>query len=275
MAQNEKIKFNAGTSSREKLLNSQIAQNNAETLTINSSTQYQTHKYALAALMGLTIEDLSDNIILPETNLEDDSLSSLGVDFYINMAINHRSDLQASKEALKSSKYNLYKSWGTLAPTLNLTIGYGYKNTEEVDKTLSMKGAGPSKKSCEFNYNLTTSWLIWDGGSSIAEIYLNNAKYNSAKESVASTTIDVIQNIKTNYSQLISNVAIAKINKKTMLIAQEKYDFAQKNYNAGIINMLDLQEAQHSFIIAEVAYIISIINVANYKAILEASYSIK
>ena len=256
------LKYNAGSSSLSELLNWKINKSNAQNDVITAATQYKLSRYALAALMGLSTVDLPEETQFPPIKVAINDEFSLGVDFYLDLAINKRPDLKAAKLDLESLKYTLYSKWGAFSPQADLTMNYGY-NTQKN----GLEGRWmPQGNDLNFNYGFTASWDIWKGGSRIADVRSAQAQLDSQEEELMNTWITVVKEVRIAYTKLLENIAHRKLLKEIVDMTLHRRDLITEEYNAGNIGVVVLNQIQDQVVLAESNHVRAVINVANSRA---------
>jgi len=281
MVNDTQLKFDAGASSLADLLQYKTQRNQAQVAVIGDTAKYYNDRYALAALMGLTTADIPSNTNFPSLDILDDKGYALPVEFYLDMAINQRPDLQSSKELLKAAKYNLYSAWGAFSPTAALNWNMGTLNSTTSRSTQQPLTSSYSNRN--YDYGATVNWVLWDGGglgggntgNRITEVRYQQAAYDSATEGLTATWISVAANVRTAYTSLSSNIATRKIQGATLAMQKESRDLTVDQYNAGSVDITRLNTAQNSLVAVELGYVQSVINVAVSRAALDAACGIR
>ena len=274
------LKYDAGASSLADLLNWKVKRNDAQVAVIIAKAAYAVDKYALAALLGLTSSEIPDSVEFPNVDVIEDQGYSLGVEFYINVAVSQRPDLQSSREMVKAYKYSLYQTWGAFSPTAN--IGWQYASSTN-NGAMRPYDSGTTYTN---SYGFNTTWTIWDGnntasgtsgggGCRITNVRKAQADYDTAQETLLSTWITVIQNVRTAYTNLVASIATKKINGATLSMSKERRDLVRDGYNAGNTDIATLNGAQNDLVSVEQNYVSSIISVATNKANLDAACGLR
>jgi len=270
------LKYDAGAGSLTDLLNFKISKNTDEATLIGDVAQYYVDRFALAQYMGFTTSDLPMGIEFPEIDVPDDNQYSLGVDFYLDMAINQRPDLQNQREVVNSAKYSLYGAWGAFSPTASVNMNYGYSKTSNVSTSWfggSMRPEGG--QNLNYSYGFNVNWDIWEGGSRIAKVREEQAAYDSAQEGLLNTWIQVVNEVRTAYTQLLSNMSQRKIQEQSVAMATKRRDLLQEEYNAGNVDIATLNQGQSQLIQSQSSYVQAVINVAIQRAQLDAAAGMK
>ncbi len=280
MVNDTQLKYDAGASSLADLLQWKTQRNNAQVTVIQDTSTYYTNRYILATLMGLTTADIPANTNFPSLDILDDKGYALPVEFYLDMAITERPDLQSSKDLLKAAKYNLYSAWGTFAPTAQLTWNMGAGQTQGRDQFTPFTTKYDNRT---YNYGANVTWTLWDGGgygdsttgNRITTVRYQQAAYDAAQESLVANWITVASDVRTAYTTLSSNIATRKIQGATLSMQKQSRDLVVDQYNAGSVDITRLNTAQNDLVAVELGYVRSVINVAVARAQLDEACGIR
>jgi outer membrane protein len=270
MVNDEQLKYDAGASSLSEVLNFKIERNDAQSLLIGDKAQYQIDRYLLAQIMGLTTSDIPPEVRFPPIEVIDNSEFSMGVEFYLDLAINQRPDLRAQKETLKAAKYALYQSWGAFAPTVAISMDYGFSRTNTPLGGALSGGMAPDGNNT-YNYGWSANWSLWEGGSRIFAVRSQMALYDVQKETLLKTWISVVEEVRQWYVHLNMSIAQRKIQAQTLQLARQRRDLVREEYNAGNKDIATLNQAQQQLISAESNYVRAVISVAIDRAKLAAA----
>lgn len=281
MVVDTQLKFDAGAASLADLLSFKQSRNGAQVEVISATAQYYIDRYALAILMGLTTADIPANTDFPSLEVLDDKGYALPVEFYLDMAINQRPDLQFSKESLKAAKYNLYSAWGAFAPSAQLTWNMGAGQTKQGRDTFVPFTTNYDNRN--YNYGANVTWTLWDGGgygdgttgNRITTVRYQQAAYDSAQEALTTAWMTVVESVRSSYTGLSASIAIRKIDGATLSMAKEQRDLVVDQYNAGSVDITRLNQAQNQLVQVEISYVNAVISVAQSRANLDAACGIR
>ncbi|HJO96155.1 MAG TPA: TolC family protein [Victivallales bacterium] len=272
MVNDEQLKYDAGASSLSDVLNFKILRNDAQTALIQAKAQYQIDRYLMAQIMGLTTADIPPEVRFPPIEVVDNSEFSMGVEFYLDLAINQRPDLRGQKETLKAAKYALYKSWGAFSPTVSISMDYGFSAGSGGSGAMggAMAPTGPDGSNT-YNYGWSSNWVLWEGGSRIFDVRSNMALYDVQKETLLKRWIEVVTEVRHWYVHLNMSIAVRKIQAQTLQLARQFRDLVREEYNAGNQDIAFLNQAQQKLIKSESVYVSAVIQVAVDRAKLAAA----
>jgi len=270
MVNDEQLKYDAGASSLSEILNFKINRNDAQTALISDKAKYKVDRYLLAQFMGLTTADVPSEVRFPPIEVVSNNEFTMGVEFYLDLAINQRPDLKGEKEALKAAKYSLYKSWGAFSPTVSVSMDYGFDRTDT--GTGAMGGAfAPTGDSNTYNYGWSANWDLWKGGSRIFDVRSSMALYDVEKEKLLQRWIIVVEEVREDYTYLNMAIAKRKVQAQTLELARQRRDLVREEFNAGNKDIATLNQSQEQLIRSESSYVQSVISVAVNRAKLAAA----
>lgn len=270
MVDDTQLKYDAGAASLSDLLNFKILKNNAADSVIIARLSYDTFRFMLAELMGLSTSEIPEDAKFPEIDMDKELDYSLGVDFYMDMALSQRPDLQAFRESLAASKFSMYATWGSFLPNVVLNTNYGYSRTDQKEN-YPIGSAKPRSVDLLYNYGMNINWLLFDGGSRWAQVRQAQANVAISEEQLADKWITVVSEVRQAHVKLISNIAETKIIAETLEMTKKQRDLVREEYNAGNTSVTRLNEAQKDLINAQINHISSMIDIENAKAQIDAA----
>ena len=259
------LKYNAGASSLADLLNYEIFAANAKDDVVTDTAAYKINRYTLAALMGLTTSGLPISTQFPPIKVSKDEEYSLGVEFYLDLAIAQRPDLKATRLDLDAVRYTLYQTWGDFSPTVDMTMNYGFTRGNSGINWGKSQGT-PRGQDLEYGYGFNFGWDVWRGGTRIAAVRSAQAALDSQEETLMNKWITVVKEVRSAYTNLLANETHRIIRKKIMDMSQQRRDLVREEYNAGNTDITTLNEAQNIFVKSELQHVTSLIDISNSRA---------
>ncbi len=270
------LKYDAGAVPLSDVLNFKIKVNDAESAMISAQYNYNTARYALARLMGLTEVTLPDWVQFPPmSSSTGQQLADIGV--YLDTALNNRPDLQAYRDALQIAKYNLYAAYGAFSPTVTASAAYTYS----INKTRwTTKGGGTvfagkthydsKSRTPSFTYGGEVTWTLFQGGARFARVYQTQALVAQSEYELAEHWLKVIEEVRTAYDNYIQNSKLAVLYEKTLGLVTKQRDLVEEEYKAGNTELTRLNEAQNDLTNADANLVQALINVKDAMAQLES-----
>ena len=220
--------------------------------------------------LGLTTAEIPDEVQFPEIDVGKEMEFSMDVDLFLDLALSQRPDLQSFREALKSSRFSLYASYGSFLPNVVLNTNYGFSRTDQ-QENYPVGSARPRSQDLLYNYGANVNWLLFDGGSRWAQTRQAQAKVAYAEELLAGSWITVVTDVRKAHAKLVASIADAKILDETLQMTKKQRDLVREEYNAGNTSIIRLNEAQKNLIDAELNLTTAMVSIENAKAQLDAA----
>lgn len=262
------LKYKVGEVSLSEPLNFKVKYNQAKNQLIISNYSFIISKFILAALLGLTESDIPANIEFPPLSPKNEQFSS-DINVYLDTALSNRPDLDAFREALLSSNFNVWSKWGAFSPTISANGFYGYMRTD----TGSGKKTNWASRSQDrsYNYGLTASWTLFNGGQNWFNLKESQAILAQNQLAVVTKWIQVVSEVRQahdNYKQVIEQVTLFE---DTLSLVQKTRDLVEEEYKAGNANLTRVNQAQSDLVRAQADLASSRVNLENAKAQMEAA----
>ncbi len=270
------LKLEFGAVPLSDVLNFKILVNNAIGDQLAAEYSYNVAVYSLAVLMGYPDGKLPPNIDFPPINADTNEHVST-VEVYLDIALNNRPDLEYYREQVKINQYSLYAAYGAYSPTVNANAGVGFGTS--AGRSDSEVGVGVTSGGSSNSYANTPSWsagvtvewvlpLEWRRAARVQEAQANIAQ---AKFNVASTWLNVVEEVRAAYDNYIQNVRLARLYVTTLELVTKQRELVEEEYNAGNTELTRLNEAQLKYVQAENTMINSLVSVQKAIAQLRAA----
>ena len=257
MLENARFTYKNNLVTYDYVLNFELNYKTQQAEVVKLKLDYKTQEIVLAVLLGLTTAEFPSNIkYLPIEdlirNLKRD-YSSLGVEYYLDIAIDQRPDLKQVRSALKAQRFELYSTWGKFAPTISATANYGLTTSD-------WEYSGQS-----ISYGLTASWELLDAGMSrIFNVRSAQINLAQSKLDVLSKWIDIVGEVRTAYVKLQMSLIDEQLRSEAVEFAKKQRDMVKEKYENQIESITRLNQVQSLLVTAQLTKTTSIISV--YKA---------
>ena len=269
MLEIEHVKYDNGLVTYDQVLNFEYKVKSVEIGILTFVLNYDVQGYALAALMGLTTAELSNNIELQSLDelikKIEQNYSPLGVEFYLDIAIDQRPDLKESRLALKAAKYSLYSAWGKFAPTFDANADYGL-NTRD---WFSYKGES-------LNYGISANWdILTSGFSRIFTVRDNQITVAEKGQDVLIKWIEVVEDVRKAYVALQNSLLQEKLATASERIAEKQRDMIKEMFENQLVSVTRLNETQNDLVKAQLEKVKALITVYQTKSDLEKACGVQ
>ncbi len=213
---------------------------NARVALLQVQNDVNTSQATLKNAMGVVTSNplvLADNKVAPP----DTNPDKIGLEKYVQLAYSNRLDVKEQQERIYAQGYSvrLAKINNGVTVNANIAEGYAFQSTEGEDRTVSV----------------SVSYPLFDGGLTRAAVRENKAVLVQEQRQ-----LDLLeQNVRLNVEQ---SYLIRELSRQRVVAAGVAVNAGQLNYNAalekqrnGLINILDVINAQVQLVNAEVSLV--------------------
>lgn len=247
-----RTRYDQGLASELSVLQAEVTAANLEPSYLQAISDYQARVREFLIVLGLDPEteiSLEGSLNLPETAFDTEEL--------IRLYLDTRQDIQSSRLALESAQNaKNFTVAETRTPTLNLSAGW---NTT----------VGDPFNSGAWNYN------TWTDGASLGlnlniplDGYIPGSSdamtIQSKKDDVMESSISLAKVIAEARTEIINLVArletsAASVDLSTLNVdlARKSYEMSEESYSRGILQRLDVEDAQQAYLEANQQFLVS------------------
>jgi outer membrane protein TolC len=264
------LKLEFGAVPLSDVLNFKILVNNAIGDQLAAEYAYNAAVYSLAVLMGYPDGNLPAHIDFPPINAGTDEHVST-VDVYLDIALNNRPDLKYYREQVKINEYSLYAAYGAYSPVVRANAGVGFDTAAGRSSTAGLGASNSYANSPNWSAGVTVEWLLpleWRRAARVKEAQATIAQ---ARFNVASTWLNVVEEVRAAYDNYVQNVRLARLYVTTLDLVTKQRELVEEEYNAGNTELTRLNEAQLKYVQAENTMINSLVSVQKAIAQLRAA----
>lgn len=251
------IKYRNGQVSEYEYLNAKVQYETTKPQVATLSNQYQSLKLTFIRQIGIT--NVSDNVnligsILDVTNI---TLPNIPYDDLLYIIMNNNIELKNMSSNLEMLDYNRKVARSYLWPTISVNANVGI-NT--VDKITLNNGKFGKNRGGEFNwgvgfslnYALDSLLPFSSSAKSAEEIELSirqmKVSYEQLRDTIEISSRDLISTAKSQALNLQSQAENAKT-------AAYALQMAQRQYKGGTISALEVNDAEVTYLNAQLAYL--------------------
>ncbi len=238
-----KARNRVGTGALSSVLNFQVRMNQAKTNRINQEYEYQTALYGLAALLGRSDSRLPAHVGLARLSRETErELTTPPVDELLVSAMEARPDIQQLRWTIKQSEAQEEIARSDYYPSIVLAGSIDGERAED----LGFEGDDFGN-----TISLGLSYNIFSGGltkARVTEARHRQMELEKRLEELSVSAASEIRKAAELVSTAQSQVALQRENSE--LVARTR-DLVEKEYNAGQVSLVRLNEAQRDLITAQ------------------------
>jgi outer membrane protein TolC len=224
-----KVAVAAGLTTRNDLLRVELEQNKLQSGKLKVENGLKMLKMSLGQKIGVA----ADNF-----DIETPDFSEIALPYIIETASQeHRPEYKLLEKSVDVARLQRKMEVGKHLPTVAIGAGYNYMHFD-MDKDNGMKN--------DFGMAFATvsipisDW--WGGAHAINRRKLELAKAENTKKENVELLVQQMQNIENGLSEAYSQILLAK---KSISSAEENLKISKDNYNAGVVTLSDLLEAQN------------------------------
>ncbi|HTY48617.1 MAG TPA: efflux transporter outer membrane subunit [Steroidobacteraceae bacterium] len=200
--------------------------------------QLQQNLAALATLVGRTPEDLPP----PTAHLTDVAEPQL-VAGLPSQLLARRPDVASAEAQLIAANADVRAARAAFFPTIDLTASGGYESTAL--STLLVPG------SRIFSLGAGITQPIFQGGALLGQYQLNKGRYAELLADYHKAVISAFSNVETALTAVQETAEQLRRQQRAAQTAQRAYDFAQAQFHAGTINILNVLTTETSLLSAQ------------------------
>jgi outer membrane protein len=179
-----------------------------------------------------------------------------GLESFFTSAIASRPDLHALEAAARASGAQIKQARSDYFPSVGATAGY------------SAMGTGlPAANN--FNVGLMVTWPIFNGFSTTHHVEEAKATQNAVRYSIEDLEQHIWLDVKSAYLQLQTSVEVIHQAEATLAASSGQLELADKRYNAGLGNIIELTDAERFYIQDDAAYVDALYGYSVAKATLD------
>ncbi|MDT0606371.1 TolC family protein [Croceitalea rosinachiae] len=208
----------------------------------------------LALIQAMNLEDETDIFIRPEIEKVDSIVSSaITSDSVFNTAMEFIPLIKAQELRVKAAKKQVSIARGSLAPSIAVQAGYGTGYFETITDTLGVTIPFRSQFRDNTNQFIGVSLNVpisngWSGRSRVKQQKIALARAKNNFEIQEQELYQLIQQLVQEYNALNTEVLQTEKRSKSQGLA---FQIAQKRYEKGLINAIELGRAKTLFATAQ------------------------
>ena len=241
-------RYRFGKNSMAAVLNFQILGNDARSAILSAKTRTASARYALAALMGGTVEYLPEEIKLEPLQITG-AIQLEPLQTYCDMAIANRSDLAAARSELQISHYRYLQGFSSFMPTIKLYYSGSFSNN-------NFRYAGYRYNASRYNhidnsYGAVMEWNLFEGFASYNLLRERKSLEETAQYNLQERFLQVIREVSDARENIINASGQLELYRQSLEWVFEQRQLVQAEYNAAKATITRLNGAQSDLIRAE------------------------
>lgn len=240
-------KQKAGMATRSDVLKSEVELSSAEMEKIKAANTLLSNKGSLNKLLGLPSDNKTE--LLDDLSVLNDVLIQ-SFDTLKSIAINSRAEIKKHLSLIDAQKKNITIAKSGYYPSLSANANYNY--------------AGPAVSTMQQNWwmGLTLSVPVFKGFSNRARVSREEFALKSLEKDFEYLKQQIINEVWNAWLSVSESVERISTSAKAVESARENLSLAEGEYREGVGSIIQLTDAQTTFVTVEQAYIQAL---ADYK----------
>ena len=256
-------RYRVGTGSLSDVLNFKVQINSAKADLIQAKQEYEIALYGLAALMGMPDSKFPSHMELhrfePETQ---DELISPDPEGLIQYALDHRPDMLQNDYQLKQMEANVGSARAGFYPTISLS------GSIDGDKTGSTEF---EREDFGKTIGLSLTYKLFAGGYNRAKLREAKSGLKEAERNLESARISIKSEVESAILALKSAQEQLSLQRSNAELVLKTRDLVEKEYAAGQVSLVRLNEAQRDLVTAQSRLALSLVSLRQAWENLKAS----
>ncbi|MFC1799146.1 TolC family protein, partial [Thermodesulfobacteriota bacterium] len=232
-----------GTGALSDVLNFKIRVNEAKTSLINSERVFTETMYGLAALLGAPQSRFPAKMKLARLKEETpEEMQKPDADSLAQMALEYRPDLKETRYALNQSEAQIKIAQSRFYPSVSLAASLDGNRTDDA-------GFESDDFGNTVGFNLT--YNLFAGGLDKAKVSEARARTQELEKTLQSLELQVNSEVQISSTQVYTTQRQLVLQRANADLNQQNRDLVEKEYAAGQVSLVRLNEAQRDLTTAQ------------------------
>jgi outer membrane protein len=232
------VKAKAGLTSQIDVLTAQAALARARTELLDAYNQAATARVGLDEIMALGPQapqyELADMLSYQPMTVPESSLLSAAVEL--------RPDLQMLEAEVRAAGAQIVQARSDYFPTVSATAGYNAMGT-------GLPAAN------NFDAGIMVTWPIFNGFQTEHEVEEARLRRRAMEEAVRDLELQIDLQVKSAYLDLQTSLQRIHESELTLAASAGQLELAEKRYNAGLGNIIELTDAERFYSQDDASYV--------------------
>jgi len=253
----ERIKLDAGTTTRAQVNNFQVNVNNSAIAYLESKNSHETSKVVLLELLGIPDADLASF----NTEFQKTEFKVPDYELALKKALNARPDLKAIQSDILATEAQIKEAEGSYLPKFFLEGSYGYSS-------FNNPRFGDNNRDSYIGASMT--WDLFTGNSTAALIAQRIAEKEEKLKTLKSSWFEIISQIRQQRQSLVNVLERSAIQKKTAELNKSIYEDTKVLYENGTTSITRVNEVLTNYSISSLSYALYEVEALRRKEILDS-----
>ncbi len=208
---------------------------------------------------------------LNESNVASANPASYNLKALIDQALNSRADYQSEQINISNLKSRLQLSQFSLIPTISANAGLSTGYSDQYSFAGSSVSFGDQffdqrvNKSVGFSVNIP----IFNNWNRMFNIQSSKVNLKNAELSLDNSRLQIIQEVTQAYTDYSSIIKQFEASKKSVIASEKAYETQKERYDVGASTLIELSQAQASYVTAQSNYTQALFNLVFQEKLLD------
>ena len=246
--------FTAGIKTKIDVIDAKVRLIEAQIELENSKYDLKLAYVTLDKTVGSVHETSEGNVFIPKVSsvesvydtMPQESMSGKEL---VQFAFQHRYELKSFKHKIDAAQSRVRQYSGDYYPGIYLGADYQYNSVDD-DLQLFI----PEQ---QWNANINIKWNLFGGMRTVARTEEAKLTLVQERASLEDAKLRIVEETSNTYIKLLKTDSNVKLSVELVDAAKEKFDQAQKRYEHGLSDYIELQEARQGYINANADLVVN------------------
>lgn len=232
--------FKAGIRTQIDITNAKLQLSNSKLKLIQANYNLKKAKTKLITILGKNIStDIEIKLDKKDINFlaNNAKLKEQEIDKLIEIALKNRVELKKYDFLVKANKENLKNANSQYLPTIDISASYNEKDSNDIS----------SLKSNQTAVLLNIKWDLFTGFSRDASKKIALSNLSSINKQKQQEELTIIEDVTRSYLDSKQSFESIKMNLLSLKLAKENLNLAQQRYQAGLNDLLEVNDAKLAY----------------------------
>jgi outer membrane protein len=240
----------AGSVARGNLLQIEAQAAQEELSLITMKNQLETSYLNLTQLLELE-SPAGFEIIVPEINVELNSVVTGNIDEIYNLAAQSRPEIKSSELKLTASEYALKIARGARSPSISLSHTFGTRYSYIKDMPGMQSFEDQLKNNKNYGLGLSLSLPLLNGWQVNKNISNSRLAVESSQYTLEGSKKELYKDIQQSYTDAVAALKKYNASSKAVNSSEESFRYTEQKFNVGMITPVDYNVAKNQLLNAQ------------------------
>jgi len=247
--------FTAGIKTKIDVVDARVRLIEAQIELENAKYDLKLAYVTLDRTIGNVQDSTEGKVYIPQVNSSEGIYDKLPAETLdgkelVQYAFTHRQELKSYEHKIQSAQSRVRQESGDYYPGIYLGGDYQYNAVQDEAMSLYI----PEQ---QWNANINIKWNLFGGMRTVARTEAAKLTLVQEKASLQDAKLRIVQETSDAYIKLLKTDSNVKLSIELVEAAKEKFDQAQKRYEHGLSDYIELQEARQGYINANADLVVN------------------